>query len=90
MSAVLEVSQEKVVLDDASLNKLTNNLKYLFNIESGNHLTFILGYGSCRTNDEALALWVTDQLKQYHFEYEGVFNILVDDLKELLTIEVYA
>ena len=83
MSAVLEVSQDKVVLDDATLDKLTNNLKYLFNIESGNNLTIILGYGHCRSNDEALREWIID-----HIELNDSLNQVFDKLVSLLQIRL--
>lgn len=85
MSAELEVSQEKIYLDDETVEKMVNNLKYLFNIESGNNLTFVLGYGHCRSNDEALKQWVIDHANPVN-GLNRMFACLVASLQARLNI----
>lgn len=85
MNAVAKVYPDKVVLDDFTLEKMINNLKYLFNIESGNHLIFVLGYGHCHSNDEALKLWVIDHV-QPNVSSNKMFEKLVSALQVKLNI----
>ncbi len=67
--------------------RLVNNLKYLFNIQSGDYLTFVLGYGECKSNDEALRYWVMDQLNQHLVGHNEVLVFLTYSLKEELITE---
>jgi len=72
-----------------SINRLTNNLCYLFNVTSGDYLTYILGHGECTRNEDALKYWVLDQLDQESVSSGEVLSVLVEKLKEQLTLEAY-
>jgi hypothetical protein len=82
MASEYQVEDPKVVM------RLVNNLKYLFNIQEGDYITFVLGYGACRSNDESLKYWVMDQLTQHPVGHDEVLGYLVDALKEQLMMEV--
>lgn len=76
--------------NSAVVARLVNNLKYYSNIQSGDHLTFVLGYGECNSNDEALKRWVLSQLEslQASLTYEQVFSFLKDALRSKLALDV--
>lgn len=44
------------------ISRLVNNLTHVLNIQYGNHLTFVLGFGECSNNKVALQKWVKSQL----------------------------
>lgn len=73
--------------DPRMINRLINNLAYLFNIEGGDYLTFILGYGHCTRNEDALRYWVIDQLQDISINQDDVMNVLVDHLRTELMRE---
>lgn len=76
--------------DPRVVRRLVNNLMYLFNIQPGDYLTFVLGYGHCRSNEQALQYWVLDQLSQNPTRQDEVLSVLVEALKEQLNLEVYS
>lgn len=76
--------------DPRVVRRLVNNLMYLFNIQPGDYLTFVLGYGHCRSNEQALQCWVLNQLTDYPCDQDQVLTVLVDALKEQLNLEVYS
>ena len=81
---VIEIEDPKVV------QRLVNNLMYLFNITPGDYLTFILEQGHCTKNEDALKYWVLDQLEEHHLDSSDVLHYLVEQLKEQLSQEVYS
>lgn len=76
--------------DPKVVQRLVNNLIYLFNIEPGDHITFILGHGECLSNNSALQAWVLDQIADVPINQDGVLNELVEKLKDQLMMEVYS
>ncbi|WP_173292249.1 hypothetical protein [Thiosulfativibrio zosterae] len=76
--------------DPRVVQRLVNNLMYLFNITSGDYLTFILGQGHCTKNEDALKYWVLDQLEDHHLDSADVLHYLVEHLQEQLNQEVYS
>ena len=76
--------------DERVVNRLVNNLIYLFNISQGDYLTFVLGYGHCTKNEDALKYWVMDQLAEHSHDSGDVLHHLVEHLKEQLNQEVYS
>lgn len=82
--------EHPVIEDPRVVGRLVNNLAYLFNVSSGDYLTFILGHGECTRNEDALKYWVLDQLEQESVGADDVLGVLVDRLREQLTQEVYS
>lgn len=81
---------ERYLIEDPKVvMRLVNNLKYLFNIQPGDYLTFVLGFGECKTNDEALKYWVMDQLSQEPVGYDDVLRFLIDSLNSQLMMEAF-
>lgn len=78
-------------IEDARVvRRLVNNLMYLFGIEPGDHITFILGHGECSSNNEALQTWVLEELSDSVICPDDVLGELVSRLKEQLMMEVYS
>lgn len=84
------IMREYEIEDPRVVMRLVNNLKYLFNIQEGDHLTFILGHGECHSNNEALKNWVLEQLTQNPVGQDDVLAFLVESLKVQLMAEVYS
>lgn len=77
------------VEDPLIINRLVNNLIYLFNVQPNNdNLTFVLGFGMSHRNDEALKYWVMSQLEQHPMGFDDVLAFLADQLKDQLMQEV--
>lgn len=76
--------------DPRVVQRLVNNLMYLFNITPGDYLTFILGQGHCTKNEDALKYWVIDQLEDHHLDSSDVLHHLVEQLTKQLNQEVYS
>lgn len=81
---VIDIEDPRVV------QRLVNNLMYLFNLVPGDYLTFVLGQGRCHDNQEALKYWVLEQLTDEPISQEDLLNHLVQTLKHQLTVEVYS
>lgn len=59
----------------ATLKRLTEALKFAFDIRAGIQLPFILGHGECETNDEALGAWIQEHLGEDQWVEPGaLFN----------------
>ncbi|WP_029406956.1 hypothetical protein [Thiomicrorhabdus sp. Milos-T2] len=69
----------EVKRDPEIVSSLVNNLVHVFNIQDGNHLTFVLGFGECSDNKEALQKWIKSQLP-----LQGNLNDVFKELKSLL------
>lgn len=74
--------------DPRVVNRLVNNLMYLFNIQEGDYLTFVLGQGQCTHNKDALKYWVLEELADNPMSQEEVLDHLVSQLKEQIMMEV--
>jgi hypothetical protein len=74
--------------DPMVVNRLVNNLMYLFNVNDGDYLTFILGHGDCYTNKQAMQHWVYDQLGSSVIGHDDVLAFLSGQLQEQLMMEV--
>lgn len=74
--------------DPRVVNRLVNNLMYLFNVHDGDYLTFVLGHGECYTNRQAMQHWVYDQLGSSGLGHDDVLAFLSGQLKEQLMMEV--
>ncbi|QCU91002.1 hypothetical protein [Thiomicrorhabdus sediminis] len=74
--------------DPRVVNRLVNNLMYLFKIHDGDYLTFVLGHGECSTNKKALQLWVYEQLSGIQ-NADDALDTLISRLKDQLMMEVY-
>lgn len=72
--------------DPKVIQRLVNNLKYLFHINSGDDITFVLSHGQCATNDQALTLWIKEQLNTQAIGMDAVLGFLVSRLQEVLTM----
>ena len=75
--------------DPRVVNRLVNNLMYLFNIQEGDYLTFVLGQGQCTNNREAIKYWVFATLAETPVSQDDVLEHLVTQLKEQIMMEVY-
>jgi len=75
--------------DPRVVNRLVNNLMYLFNIQEGDYLTFVLGQGQCANNREAIKYWVFATLAVTPVSQDDVLEHLVSQLKEKIMMEVY-
>jgi hypothetical protein len=75
--------------DPRVVNRLVNNLMYLFNIQEGDYLTFVLGQGHCANNREAIKYWVFATLAEMPVSQDDVLEHLVNQLKEQIMMEVY-
>jgi len=78
-----------VIEDPRVVNRLVNNLMYLFNIQDGDYLTFVLGQGQCANNREAIKYWVLATLEEKPVSKDDVLEHLVTQLKEQIMMEVY-
>ncbi|GAB6069154.1 hypothetical protein JCM30760_02510 [Thiomicrorhabdus hydrogeniphila] len=87
MSAILEKPIE--VEDPRVINRLVNNLMYLFNIQDGDYLTFVLGQGQCTNNRDAIKYWVLEALADNPISQDDVLEHLVSQLKQQMMMEVY-
>jgi hypothetical protein len=76
----------EVKRDPEIVSSLVNNLVHVFNIQDGNHLTFVLGFGECSNNKEALQKWVKSQLP-IASELDETFKNLKSLLKNQLSQE---
>lgn len=77
-----------VLSDEKTMARLVSSLKYVFHLNQGLELPFILGCPQCDNNDEALICWITHELKQTDWvEASHIFNFLIERLK--LTLETY-
>ncbi len=71
--------------DDQVMRRLVASLKYVFNLNQGLELPFILGCPQCEDNDAALVCWITHELKQTDWvEASHIFNFLIGRLKRQL------
>jgi hypothetical protein len=71
--------------DDKTMSRLVASLKYVFHLNQGLELPFILGCPHCDNNDEALICWITQELKQTDWvEASHIFNFLIARLKQQL------
>jgi hypothetical protein len=87
MSSIIE---EPIAIEDPRVvNRLVNNLMYLFNIQGGDYLTFVLGQGHCSNNKEAIKYWVLEALADTQLSQNDVLEYLVTQLKEQIMMEVY-
>lgn len=75
--------------DPRVVNRLVNNLMYLFNIQDGDYLTFVLGQGQCTNNRDAIKYWVIATLAEATVSQDDVLEHLVTKLKEQIMMEVY-
>jgi hypothetical protein len=75
--------------DPRVVNRLVNNLMYLFNIQDGDYLTFVLGQGQCTNNRDAIKYWVLATLEETPVSQDDVLEHLVTQLKEQIMMEVY-
>ena len=75
--------------DPRVVNRLVNNLMYLFNIQDGDYLTFVLGHGQCANNRDAIKCWVLTTLAETPVSQDDVLEHLVTQLKEQIMMEVY-
>jgi hypothetical protein len=81
--------RSNAVEDPLVINRLVNNLMYLFNVQPNeDHLTFVLGFGMSHRNDEALKYWVMSQLEKHPMGFDDVLAFLADQLKDQLMQEV--
>jgi hypothetical protein len=78
------------IIDPRVIQRLVNNLIYLFSVSPGDNLTFILEQGHCTKNEEALKYWVINQLADEPFSQEDVLPYLIENLKRQLTLEMYS
>lgn len=85
----LDYAEKTPIEDPRMVTRLVNNLKYLFNIDSGDYLTFVLGHGECTNNEQALKYWVLDELSSTSIGQGDVLEHLVSKLKEQIMLEVY-
>lgn len=76
--------------DPRVVKRIVNNLMYLFNIQAGDYITFVLGYGHCRSNEQALQSWVLEQLEDHQLKSKELLPYLVEKLKTQLNLEVYS
>ncbi|NCN44230.1 MAG: hypothetical protein CO158_04795 [Piscirickettsiaceae bacterium CG_4_9_14_3_um_filter_43_564] len=84
-------NQQNIVIEDPRVVKrIVNNLMYLFNITTGDYLTFILGQGHCTRNEDALKYWVMEQLEHHNLDSDNVLQYLVEKLKIQLNMEVFS
>ena len=75
--------------DPRVVNRLVNNLMYLFNIQEGDYLTFVLEQGQCANNRDAIKCWVLATLAETSVSQDDVLEHLVTQLKEQIMMEVY-
>ncbi len=73
--------------DPRVVNRLVNNLMYLFNVHDGDYLTFVLGHGECSSNKQAIQSWIYDQLN-VNKGHDDVLTFLSEQLQEQLMMEV--
>jgi hypothetical protein len=84
------ITEESIAIEDPEVvNRLVNNLMYLFNIQDGDYLTFVLGQGQCSNNRDAIKYWVLDVLSDTQIHQDDVLEHLVSQLKEQIMMEVY-
>jgi hypothetical protein len=84
------ITEESIAIEDPRvLNRLVNNLMYLFNIQDGDYLTFVLGQGQCSNNKEAMKYWVLEALAVTQLNQDDVLEHLISQLKEQVMMEVY-
>jgi len=82
--------EPRVSIEDSRvINRLVNNLMYLFNIKEGDYLTFVLGHGECSNNKDAIKYWVLDTLTESPVSQDDVLEHLIRHLKEQILLEVY-
>jgi hypothetical protein len=82
--------EEPIAIEDPRVvNRLVNNLMYLFNIQDGDYLTFVLGQGQCTNNKEAIKYWVLATLEEKPVGQDDVLEHLVSQLKQQMMMEVY-
>jgi len=87
MSSIIE---PLIAIEDPRVvNRLVNNLMYLFNIQDGDYLTFVLGQGQCTNNKDAIKYWVLDTLADTPVSQDDVLEHLVSQLKQQIMVEVY-
>ena len=71
--------------DEKTMARLVASLKYVFHLNQGLELPFILGCPHCDNNDDALICWITQVLKQTDWvEASHIFNFLIGQLKQQL------
>lgn len=71
--------------DDQVMQRLVASLKYVFHLNQGVELPFILGCPECEDNDAALICWITHELKHTDWvEASHIFNFLIGRLKRQL------
>ena len=87
MSSTIEVPI--AIEDPRVVNRLVNNLMYLFNIQDGDYLTFVLGQGQSTNNRDAIKYWVLATLEEKPVSQDDVLEHLVTQLKEQIMMEVY-
>jgi hypothetical protein len=84
------ITEEPISIEDPRvINRLVNNLMYLFNIQDGDYLTFVLGQGQCSNNKEAMKYWVLEALAGTQLNQDDVLEHLISQLKEQVMMEVY-
>jgi len=74
------------------IQRITNNLAFALKIPEGDHLTFILGYGECFSNHQALYAWVEEQMSSYPIldksQSEDLFYTLKQQLHDHLNLHL--
>lgn len=86
MKGTAGIYPEYEVEDPNVVNRLVSNLMYLFNIQSGDYLTFVLGHGECHTNKQAMQYWVYSQLSS-NTDSDDVLSYLASQLTEQLMMD---
>ena len=66
------------------IQRIANNLAFALQIPEGDQLTFILGYGECHSNHQALYAWVEEQIESHHLLEKENNQELFDTLKQQL------
>lgn len=66
----------------ATMRRLIAALRFAFDIRPGIQLPFLLGHGECESNDQALELWILEQVLDDHWVEPGaLFNELARRLQ---------
>ena len=84
------IAEEPIAIEDPRIvNRLANNLMYLFNIQDGDYLTFVLGQGQCSNNRDAIKYWLLEALAETPISQDDALEHLVSQLKKQIMMEVY-
>lgn len=66
----------------ATIRRLAEALMFALNIRPGIQLPFVLGHGECESNNQALYVWIVEQVGgEQWYEPDELFNSLATQLQ---------